>query len=447
MRAFYNVCPHRGNVLLHDPAGNARAITCIFHAWTFDGEGHCTGIARRKEGYQDRLSGADLGLRRVRTAVGYGGFVWVNVDDGAPSLGDWIGPALETLEPFLRQPLEVFHYQKVVVQTNYKLWHDTNSEFYHDYMHYFNRVTGMQQPGYFQRRYTPYPNGHAAVGIDGGPLRSVRRQRRARRRLAWADAGGWILVDLFPGITYNLRTSVIRLDTAIPLSPNQVMIEFRGLGLKDDTPETRAARVRDHNQIWGPFGRNLHEDLLGVQGQGIAMRDGRTDSRWVLHAREEDQHHPRRDRDAALLRDVEPLHGPFALRSVRRGGQSMSDARTAVAEVIASASLRLDDDDFEGFLALCTPDFHYTHRGLQPRDSARHDLAGSRPRGAGSAVPDAAPPQQRPRAADPACHRLHGRRRRGAGRGRGPCRRCRCSGPPSTAARRRCSRSARSTTR
>ncbi len=100
----------------------------------------------------------------MRTAVGYGGFVWVNVDDGAPSLGDWIGPALETLEPFLRQPLEVFHYQKVVVQTNYKLWHDTNSEFYHDYMHYFNRVTGMQQPGYFQRRYTPYPNGHAAVG-------------------------------------------------------------------------------------------------------------------------------------------------------------------------------------------------------------------------------------------------------------------------------------------
>ncbi|HVT07405.1 MAG TPA: aromatic ring-hydroxylating dioxygenase subunit alpha [Polyangia bacterium] len=288
-RAFYNVCPHRGNVLLRDPAGNARSITCIFHAWTFDCEGHCTGIARRKEGYQDRLSGADLGLRRVRTAVGYGGFVWVNVDDGAPSLGDWIGAALETLDPLLRQPLEVFHYQKVIVQTNYKLWHDTNSEFYHDYMHYFNRVTGMQQPGYFQRRYTPYPNGHAAVGSM--EVRYDRYEGSAARDVGWPGLapGGWILVDLFPGITYNLRTSVIRLDTAIPLSPNQVMIEFRGLGLKDDSPETRAARVRDHNQIWGPFGRNLHEDLLGVQGQGTAMRDGRTDSRWVLHAREEDQ--------------------------------------------------------------------------------------------------------------------------------------------------------------
>lgn len=289
LRAFYNICPHRGNALVQDPAGNARALTCIFHAWTFDSHGRCTGIARGKEGYQDRLQRSDVGLRRVRTAVGYGGFVWVNVDDGAPSLGDWVGDALETLEPYLRQPLEVFHYQRVIVQTNYKLWHDTNSEFYHDFMHYFNRVTGMQQPGYFQRRYTPYPNGHAAVGSM--EVQYDRYEGSGKRNVGWPGLtpGGWILVDLFPGLTYNLRTSVIRLDTAIPLGPNQVAIEFRGLGLKSDTAEERQARVRDHNQIWGPFGRNLHEDLLGVQGQGLAMRDGRTDSRWVLHAREENQ--------------------------------------------------------------------------------------------------------------------------------------------------------------
>lgn len=55
----------------------------------------------------------------------------------------------------------------------------------------------------------------------------------------------------------------------------------------------------------------------------------------------------------------------------------MSDARTAVAEVIASASLRLDDDDFEGFLALCTPDFHYTIEAFSPeirRDMTWLDL-------------------------------------------------------------------------
>jgi len=287
VRVFYNICPHRGNVLVQEPAGNARVLTCIFHSWTFDCRGNCTGIARRKEGFQDRLQPRDVGLRAVRATIGYGGFVWVNLDDDAPSLPEFIGQALDVLEPHLREPLEVFHYQQVVVDTNFKLWHDTNSEFYHDYMHYFNRVTGMQQPGYFERRYVPYPNGHASVGSM--QVQYDRYDGGAERRVGWPGLapGGWLLVDVFPGMTFNLRTSVIRMDTVIPLAPNRVLIELRGLGLKRDTVEERAARVRDHNAIWGPFGRNLHEDLLGVRGQGKAMRDAGTGSRWVIHGREE----------------------------------------------------------------------------------------------------------------------------------------------------------------
>ncbi len=287
VRSFYNICPHRGNTILYDPSGNAKRMTCIFHAWSFDCRGSCVDISRGKEGFQDRLKPEDVSLREVRTEVNYGGFVWVNVDDNAPGLRSYIGDALSMLEPYMQEPMEVFHFHKAVVNTNFKLWHDTNSEFYHDYMHYFNRITGMLQPGYFDRKYVGYPNGHASVGsmevqydkYAGGKNRSV----------GWPGLapGGWILIDIFPAMTYNLRTSVLRMDTAIPLGPNKVVIEFRGLGLKRDTPQERAERIRDHNTIWGPFGRNLHEDLLGVHGQGIAMRDSRTDSHFVLHGREE----------------------------------------------------------------------------------------------------------------------------------------------------------------
>jgi methanesulfonate monooxygenase large subunit len=64
------------------------------------------------------------------------------------------------------------------------------------------------------------------------------------------------------------------------------MIEFRGLGLKSDTPEIRNARIQHHNSIWGPFGRNLHEDLIGVTGQGVTMKPG-SESRRILHGRHE----------------------------------------------------------------------------------------------------------------------------------------------------------------
>ncbi|HVY36332.1 MAG TPA: aromatic-ring-hydroxylating dioxygenase subunit beta [Polyangia bacterium] len=55
----------------------------------------------------------------------------------------------------------------------------------------------------------------------------------------------------------------------------------------------------------------------------------------------------------------------------------MSDARAAVSEAVCAASLCLDDDDFEGFLALCVPDFRYSIEAYSPeirRDMTWLDL-------------------------------------------------------------------------
>ena len=98
------------------------------------------------------------------------------------------------------------------------------------------------------------------------------------------------MIDLFPGMNFNLRGSALRMDTSTPLGPEQ----------GDDRvprprPEERHARksaqtrINHHNSIWGPFGRNLHEDLLGVQGQGPTMRPSAPKSRCILHGRQENQ--------------------------------------------------------------------------------------------------------------------------------------------------------------
>jgi len=96
------------------------------------------------------------------------------------------------------------------------------------------------------------------------------------------------MIDMFPGMNFNLRGSALRCDIVTPLGPDKVMIEFRGLGLKRDTPEERQTRINHHNSIWGPFGRNLHEDLIGVQGQGTTMLTG-SEPRHILHGRHEGQ--------------------------------------------------------------------------------------------------------------------------------------------------------------
>lgn len=297
IRAFLNVCSHRGMMIERRPAGsfmegqpsgNPKRMTCMFHAWQYDMKGNCVYISREKEGYQDRVCKEQMGLRRLRCEVKFGGFVWVSLNDKVESLEDFCGDAFE--EQIKRtevEPLEVFHYHKAILPTNYKLWHDTNSELYHDYLHYHNRITGFDED-YFKRKGYGHKGGHITFS-NYAPHYSEYDGFADRDDASFPNTppNGWYLVDLFPGHNFNLRGSAFRVDIQTPIGPDKVMIEFRGLGLKSDTPEVRQARIDHHNSIWGPFGRNLHEDLLAVSVQGSVMLPN-SEPRRVVQARHED---------------------------------------------------------------------------------------------------------------------------------------------------------------
>src|SRR3984893_11661658 len=275
VRAFLNVCPHRGmlierrpsgSFLEGEPSGTPQPLHCLF-----------------------RLCKENVGLRRLRCEVKFGGFVWVNLDDNPISLEEWAGKPFECLRKSLEaESLEVFHYHKAIAQTNYKLWHDTNSEFYHDFMHYHNRVTGFND-AYFARKNEAFDHGHVVVGTFQVNYDKYEGfESRAALSFPHLPPNQWYMIDIFPGMNFNLRGSALRCDVVTPLAPDKVMIEFRGLGLKRDTEEGRQTRVNHHNSIWGPFGRNLHEDLIGVQGQGTTMLTG-SEPRRILHGRRENQ--------------------------------------------------------------------------------------------------------------------------------------------------------------
>ena len=225
---------------------------------------------------------------KIHTEVKHGQMVWVTLDPNpTKSVEEWTAGAFDCIADAIdTEELEVFHYHKAVIDTNYKLWHDTNSEFYHDFMHYFNRVSGFNDE-YFARKNIPFDNGHVNVSsftvnyeeYDGF-------EDRGELSFPNLPPNQWYMVDLFPGYNFNLRGSAYRSDIVTPLGPNKVLIEFRGYGLKKDTVEERASRIKAHNTIWGPFGRNLHEDLIGVAGQGTTMREG-TERRNILHGRHE----------------------------------------------------------------------------------------------------------------------------------------------------------------
>ena len=220
--------------------------------------------------------------------VKHGGMVWVTLDPNpSMSVEEWTAGAFDCIAGAIdTEELEVFHYHKAVIPTNYKLWHDTSSEFYHDFMHYFNRVTGFNDE-YFARKNIAFDNGHVNVSSFTVQYKEfLGATDRGELSFPTLPPNQWYMVDLFPGFNFNLRGSAYRSDSVTPLGPNSVLIEFRGYGLLKDTPEERKQRIDHHNTIWGPFGRNLHEDLLGVTGQGVSMAPG-TERRNILHGRHE----------------------------------------------------------------------------------------------------------------------------------------------------------------
>ncbi|MFD1958619.1 aromatic ring-hydroxylating dioxygenase subunit alpha [Novosphingobium panipatense] len=104
IRAFHNVCPHRGRKLVDVPAGkrNARGtrknFICGYHGWTFGLDGANTYV-EHQEDWQGHLCGglADLGTVRVDT---WGGWIWINLDAEAGPLAEYLNPAAAMLDPY-----------------------------------------------------------------------------------------------------------------------------------------------------------------------------------------------------------------------------------------------------------------------------------------------------------------------------------------------------------
>lgn len=277
VRSFINACSHRAAIVVQDLSGTSRNWSCLFHHWTYNNKGKCIAIPRDDAYVSGGLCKEALGLREVRSSVRLG-MVFVNLDDEAPALDDYLGAALENLVPVMGDPerkLEVFHYSKTIVRANWKQWHETNMDPYHEYLHYVNRRVAMRGDGYYDRIWKLYPGAHATLPPMSQRYENVKGwTKRDANPLPGLAPDEFRTVKIFPDTNVLCRTTTMRIDTTTPISPGETLVEWRGLGIKGESAEDRAMRVAHHNQFWGPFGRNLYEDAHAIECVEEANRHG-----------------------------------------------------------------------------------------------------------------------------------------------------------------------------
>ena len=100
VRAFLNVCRHRGNRLCRAESGNATSFTCAYHGWTYRYDGRLTGVPYLKEAYHERLDRDARGLIPVAQLDSYKGLIFATFDATAPPLSDYLGEMRWYLDTF-----------------------------------------------------------------------------------------------------------------------------------------------------------------------------------------------------------------------------------------------------------------------------------------------------------------------------------------------------------
>jgi phenylpropionate dioxygenase-like ring-hydroxylating dioxygenase large terminal subunit len=135
IRAFHNICRHRGNKLVwndfprEETSGVCRQFTCKYHGWRYDLDGSCTFV--QQEGEFFGLDKAQYGLVPVNCDV-WEGFVFINLaSEPEQPLHEFLGPMITSLEGYPFDKMTERWYYRSEVNANWKLYMDAFQEFYH----------------------------------------------------------------------------------------------------------------------------------------------------------------------------------------------------------------------------------------------------------------------------------------------------------------------------
>jgi len=219
VRAFLNVCSHRGAVVVPDGVGRARRFVCPYHAWTYDENGALASIYKRED-FGD-VDTRCLGLTPLPVTE-RAGLIFVVLTPGGDVDFDVFLSGYDALLAHLG--LESAHLvgRQSVAGPNWKIAYDGYLDFYH--LPILHRETfGAKMPsdalydawGPHQRVSMPSPAYLALEKIpeaDWDPARLIAGVWTIFPHVSIADfdAGGklYMVSQLFPGATAGESVTV-----------------------------------------------------------------------------------------------------------------------------------------------------------------------------------------------------------------------------------------------
>jgi phenylpropionate dioxygenase-like ring-hydroxylating dioxygenase large terminal subunit len=174
VKAFYNVCQHRGNPLVDQPKGTVKRFVCKYHSWAFMPDG-TLNFAPDKEDFPEGNPCGKVRLEELACDT-FAGFVWVNMDRNCMSLKDYLGPIWNAWSQ-----LDLDGWKRTMARTawlpcNWKAVLDNFNESYHVPTVHMGakpdtdrtKIRGNINTYYKETRFDLSDEGHNRMVMEGG---------------------------------------------------------------------------------------------------------------------------------------------------------------------------------------------------------------------------------------------------------------------------------------
>jgi phenylpropionate dioxygenase-like ring-hydroxylating dioxygenase large terminal subunit len=257
IRAFHNVCRHRGARLLDGEGHCPRAIVCPYHGWSYRLSGELLAVAMRES--FPRLERREFALQPVRTGVMLG-FVFVCLEGSPPPLEEiWRGIAEELAAYRVEEmvpcgPISTEHWE-----ADWKIAMDNYLESYHVPIGHpgLNR---MFTPDYEDQRNLPHgvARGNSWMREQLSPRWSERLYQslvgRVSEQLPEPHRRCWRFYSVLPNLGIDVFPEQMDFFQVLPLGPGRCTIRGASLAHPDARREARIVRwlgARLNRQING----------------------------------------------------------------------------------------------------------------------------------------------------------------------------------------------------
>lgn len=237
VRAFTNVCRHRGARIASQPSGCARRLICPYHGWTYDSAGRLTGLP--DEALYGGIDRRRLGLAPVELE-NFHGFLFVRLEASAgPSVAQMLAPLSGEIAAHRFGSLRPLgRVTERVREANWKIVGDN----YADALHVATAHPGLKRlmGGSYRLESFPYAD-RMRGSITTFPSANLS-ERAYQHFLPTGPEAVWSYIRLWPNMAFDIYPDQIDFMQWLPLSPTRTLIREVAFALPDDRREMRAAR-------------------------------------------------------------------------------------------------------------------------------------------------------------------------------------------------------------